>query len=85
MKSNLTAGMNPERKEELQASFRAGVLFRERLKEVLEGKMNARRNAISSTDQYSSPSWALLQADHIGYERALNEVISLIFENKVEK
>jgi hypothetical protein len=31
-----------------------------------------------SKNSYDSPNWAALQADGIGYERAINEIIALL-------
>lgn len=85
MKLTWTAGLTPEQKERLVADYKVSAGMRERLVELLNKKVNSRRDSIRSLDQYASPSWGLLQADNIGYERALFEVISLICEKDVEK
>jgi hypothetical protein len=85
MKKNWTAGLTPQHAEEITHSFNAGVELRKRLSRLLEDKITAKRKETISKDAYASPSWAYLQADAVGYERALNEVISLISSETVEK
>ena len=46
----------------------------DRLRQVLEPML---KEASPSAD-YDSPSWAYKQADRIGYNRALNQVLDLI-------
>lgn len=78
MKTVWTSGMNEEQKEELKSSFYASNEIRKRLKEILTMKYESARVEMRSKDTYESPNWAFKQADLCGYERALNEVISLI-------
>ena len=50
-----------------------------RLESILESML---KETPSQTD-YDSPSWAYKQADRIGYNRALNQVLDLInLDNK---
>jgi len=78
MKSVLTAGLTPQSKEEVVASFNASSLLRERLTTILDKKLQASKTTKVSVETYASPSWAYLQADANGYERAIKEVISLL-------
>lgn len=55
----------------------------ERLQEVINGKLSQSSSEILSKTNYESPSWALMQADHVGYTRALNELISFISLEKL--
>ena len=80
MKSNLIAGLEPQEKEEVVASFKASGLIRERLTAILEKKIQSSKTNKVSIDTYLNPSWAYLQADANGYERAIKEVISLLSE-----
>ena len=52
---------------------------------MLEDKCSASTKTSRSKDGYDSANWAYLQADARGYERALQEVISLISDNDVDK
>lgn len=80
MKTSLTAGLKPQSKEEVVASFKASALFRERLTAVLDKKIQSTKTNKLSVEAYENPSWAYLQADANGYERAIKEVISLLSE-----
>lgn len=80
MKTSLTSGLTPQSKEEVVASFKASGLFRERLSTILDKKLQSSKTHKVSIETYSNPSWAYLQADANGYERAIKEVISLLSE-----
>jgi hypothetical protein len=85
MKTVLTKGLPKEKAEELEQDFRASAFLRERLSAILTQKVDALRREIRQKDMYQSPSWAYVQADYIGYERAIFEVISLISSTSGEK
>lgn len=78
MKTVLTAGLNEEVKKQVRAEFIGSPVFRERLIAVLNGKKESLRSNVLSKSSYENPSWAYLQADSNGYERAINELISLL-------
>ena len=78
MKTTLTKGLTPEQSTELRKDFVGAIILRERLITLLKEKTNTSRDASFSKDLYDSPSWAYLQADARGYERAINEFISLL-------
>lgn len=78
MKTSLTKGLSIKDKEEVKASFASSALFRERVIMLLQEKQRVSRNASISTNAYLEPNWAYKQADQCGYERALEEVISLL-------
>lgn len=50
----------------------------ERMQEVINSKLAQSTKESRSKTNYESPSWALMQADYIGYARALNELLSFI-------
>ena len=50
----------------------------DRLKEILEPML---KEALPTAD-YDSPSWAYKEADRIGYNRALNQVLDIITLDK---
>lgn len=85
MKTAWTNGLSPEKKEEMRKDFYASSLIRDRLTKILNDKIDARRKGSTLESSYDNPNWALLKADSTGYERALLEVISLIFNEKVKK
>lgn len=78
MKTVWTKGLDAERREEVKRDFLSSSLLRSRLKDLLEEKKMASMKAVTLKDSYDSPNWALLQADNIGFIRALEEVISLL-------
>ena len=85
MKTTWTKGLNAEQKKEISASFNACADIRSRLTDLINEKIATKRKDAVSVDKYSSPSWAYLQADAVGYERAMNEIISLLSSTSVEK
>lgn len=78
MKTVWVKGLTKEQETELRKDFVGSVMLRKRLSELLEDKSKSSREGSISKDNYSNPNWAYLQADARGYERALNEVISLL-------
>jgi len=84
MKQSWTNGLIAERAIQIKADFKGSYPLRERLSEMLTDKINASNKNARNKDNYAQAGWAYLQADAVGYERALNEVISLILEKEVE-
>jgi hypothetical protein len=82
MKTILTAGLSDLQSEEVTREFSQSGVLRERLIDVLNGKKESLRSEVRSKASYESPSWAYLQADANGYERAISEVISLLSSKK---
>lgn len=78
MKTGWTKGLNEEQQILIKKEFVASSLLRERLVKLLKEKEKTNRESVRSKDAYDKPSWAYLQADSLGYERALNEIISLL-------
>jgi len=64
----------PKEKEELRQMLIANRKSLEHLRAVLEKRVIKR----TSPDDYHCPSWAYLQADQNGWNRAMEHVISLI-------
>lgn len=77
MKTAWTAHVKDEQlKEDITSSFKSSTVIRRRLKEMLKRKSDS---AVDLTkDGYECSSWALKQADAIGYQRALKEIVSLL-------
>jgi hypothetical protein len=78
MKSTWTKGLTPEQMIELKKDFVGSVILRKRLQQIIEDKLKSSRNVGMAKETYGNPSWAYLQADSKGFERALSEIISLI-------
>lgn len=67
-----------ELKDEFKASFVASAKVRQRLSAILAEKLKTNDTKRRSEEGYDSPSWSLKQADSIGYERAIEEIISIL-------
>lgn len=76
MKTSWFKGLPKQEQEEVKASFKSSLRTRERLEELCEEKLESASNPYKG--QYENPNWAYLQADSIGYQRALKEIISLL-------
>ena len=83
MKTVWVKGLGEQEATEVRQEYVGGARLRARLVHLLNEKRNSRRDFSLSEDAYVNPNWAYLQADSIGYERALKEVISLISEKSV--
>lgn len=84
MKTLWTEGLEPDVAKEIRGDFISSHLVRKRLTKILEDKINSSHASLRQKDIYDKPNFGVIVADSIGYERALNEVISLI-ENDKEK
>ena len=85
MKRSITQGIPKERVEEVKADFICSAGFRLRLIDILNRKKNAKRSKATLEVTYENPNWAYVQADLIGYERAINDVIFILSDDVVEK
>lgn len=78
MKTVWLKGLNPDQSKDVTREFTEAKLLRYRLTELVKQKVQSKRTESQSTETYNNPSWAFYQADVIGYQRALSEVLSLI-------
>lgn len=78
MKTSWTKGMNVKEKEEMSSSFSSSAFLRMRAIELCKEKIDVCRKASISSDAYESPNWAFKQADAVGYQRAMQEIINLL-------
>jgi len=76
MKTTWTAGLEEQKKVDIKSAFKGSVVLRKRLIELCEAKTSSSFN--TSKDQYDTPNWTYLQADMVGYHRALKEICSLL-------
>lgn len=84
MKQSWIKGLNDERQIQVRSDFVGAASIRKRLEELLNDKIKVSQSTSRSKENYNISNWAYLQADNIGYERALIEVISLISDKIVE-
>lgn len=80
MKVSWTNGLSAEQANDIKSSFIGGALLRRRLKDLIDNKVESSRGSARSKYTYETPNWAYIQADQVGYERALYEIIDLIGE-----
>ena len=78
MKKSLTKGLDKEKAEQLELNFKHSAETRERLIELIGEKLVTADNTSTSKNSYDIANWAYLQADLVGYKRALKEIISLL-------
>lgn len=82
MKTAWFKGLTEEQKQEMQAHFGGSAVLRTQLTKILRSKIESNNTSVRSKDAYNIPNWAYVQADAVGYERALMEVISLLANNQ---
>lgn len=81
MKTLWTKGLDEQTTKELKANFKESLITRRRISDILEGMIKSSRCVCVSKDTYyKTPNWPLMQADGVGYERALREVMSIVHE-----
>jgi hypothetical protein len=85
MKTVWLKGCTVEQKTEMKKEFIASSHLRSKLTELLNDKLSTINTSLRSKSNYENPAWAYQQADGIGYERAIYEVIALIANSPVEK
>lgn len=78
MKTSITAGLKGVEASDIEAEYLGSPALRKRLVELLMKKQNESYKKRISESSYDSPNWDRYQADGVGYERAINEIISLI-------
>lgn len=85
MKKSWIAGLDESVARQISQDFVGSFALRLRLEELLRDKADVAKASVRKKDAYDIPNWAYLQADAVGYERALFDVISLISDKYVEK
>lgn len=78
MKSSWTEGLDKDLALEIRQHFTSSIILRKRLIEMLRKKEKEYLKDGRSKAGYDCPNWAYKQADLVGYNRALNDIISLI-------
>lgn len=82
MKLSWTAGLDKGQAEDMRGYFLSSHLLRKRLNELLQTKIDVAEQNSLAKNNYDLSNWAYLQADLVGYKRAINEIISLISDEK---
>lgn len=76
------AGLSEYQKNELSKELKTAENVLKRLEEMLDKKLTSAIKDQMAVSQYENPNWSHKQADSIGYQRALNEVINLLHDRK---
>lgn len=78
MKTSITAGLKGLELDNVKMEYLGSPVLRKRLTELLIKKQEESYKKRISESSYENPNWSAYQADGIGYERAINEIISLL-------
>ena len=63
---------------ENKREFEESKAFRRLLSALLEEKLRVKHAESRAKDGYANPNWAYFQADAIGFERAITEILSIL-------
>lgn len=78
MKVSLLKGLTDQQVDEMRQDFASAANLRQHLINVLKDKIETNNKLTRSKSAYEIANWGFLQADGVGYERGLLEVISLL-------
>lgn len=67
-----------KKKSDFEATIRNSTTIVSRLKDLLKEMNDSSITATSSLSSYENPNWAPLQADGIGYRRAIKDIDQLL-------
>lgn len=67
---------NAEEQEQFKKNVLGSKIVLDKLKEIVYTKGKSRES--TTVKDYDSPSWAYRQADAVGYQRALDEITSIL-------
>ena len=78
MKTFWTDGLDETRQKEVRQNFKEATVMRKRMMELVQSKIA--RNIVETRQKvnYQKPAWVYEQADAHGYQRALDEILSLL-------
>lgn len=81
MKLELINGIqDADHKKEIRQSFKAAIVIRKRLSQVVRKRMDASWKKSFSEEEMDNPNWAAKQAYSRGKEAAYAEILSLLEE-----
>lgn len=78
MKLAWLEGLRADDKDKMKDAFKSSLFLRTKLASILNKKTDAERKSLITKSSYDNPNWALIQADSVGYQRAMQEVINLV-------
>lgn len=80
MKVRWTNGLDEQNTKDIKQLYKESLRIRQRLNQMLVDIIEEKRKGQTLESHYDSPNWAYHQADRVGYERAIRDVIELISE-----
>lgn len=80
MKTRWSMGLDEQNTKDIKQLYKEASRIRGRLNQMLVDIINEKRKGATLESLYDSPNWAYLQADRVGYERAIRDIIELIGE-----
>ena len=84
MQTRWFKGLSDQQSTDLRAQLVAADKALDRLIEILEADLKAIQEIQCSKEAYESPSWAYLQADSIGQQRAYRKTLRLISKDSTK-
>lgn len=80
MNSAWTKGLRKGSQEDkdIRALYAESFILRKRLLTILQDKFDIKVKAAMNSDNFDSPSWAYVQAESIGYAKALKEIMTIL-------
>jgi hypothetical protein len=82
MKTVWTKGLDKLDSIELKGDYKGCLTTRKRLTKLCLDKVKESSTSSRNKDDYDCANWAYKQADSIGYQRALHEIVGLLAEAK---
>jgi hypothetical protein len=76
--TNWFLGVPDDKKAELEQTLRASTTMKELLKKIVSQQIEEIIKTEAGTDQYSTPSWAYLQAHRNGQLGSLRGIMTLL-------
>lgn len=80
MRTAWTKNLDVQNTKDITQLYKESLILRKRLNTILSELIEDKRRGAGLESKYDSPNWAYLQADRLGYERALRDIIALISE-----
>lgn len=78
MKTRWLKELDEQNTKDIVQLYKESRRIRERFKKMLNDILEEKNHGRTLESMYDSPSWAYIQADRNGYDRAIRDVIELI-------
>lgn len=78
MKTLWTKGLETDSAAEMKLNFNSSALLRKRLAVLLEEMSEVKRKACLKENAYENANWGYMQADAVGYQRAIQDIVNIL-------